>query len=93
VDQLDEVIQLLEDKGSLSASQIVFHLSQHREILNMTIENILKENDDIFCKTQGNKWNLTNKNTSSGADIDNSPKLDELIRIAKDRKIQKSINS
>jgi len=93
VDQLDEVIQLLEDKGSLSAKQIVFHLSQHRELLRMTIENILKENVDLFHKTHGNKWNLKHKNTSHGEVIDNSPKLDELIRIAKERKIQKSINS
>ena len=93
VDQLDEVIQLIEDKGSLSIGQIVFHLSQHREILNMTIEKILRGNNDIFHKTHGNKWNLTNENTSSDGVIDNSPKLDELIRIAKERKIQKSINS
>jgi uncharacterized protein YdhG (YjbR/CyaY superfamily) len=93
IDQIDEVIQLLEDKGSLSTSQIVFHLSQHREVLNMTIEKILKENDDMFFITHGNKWNLKNENTSSGEVIDNSPKLNELIRIAKERKIQKSINS
>ena len=59
----------------------------------MTIEKILRGNNDIFHKTHGNKWNLTNENTSSDGVIDNSPKLDELIRIAKERKIQKSINS
>ena len=92
-DQIDEVIQLLEDKVSLSTNQIVFHLSEHREVLNMTIENILKENADIFHKTNGNKWKLIHENTSSSEVIDNSPKLDELIRIAKERKIQKNINS